>query len=284
MTSYHEKNDALRRYLSSLPHLAVAFSSGVDSTFLLKTAQEVLGDNVMAITAASASFPERERTEALDFCRDNHIRHVICETDELAIPGFRENPKNRCYLCKKVLFSKIQATAAANGFTYVAEGSNTNDLGDYRPGLKAIAELGILSPLRAFDLTKDDIRRLSRDMALPTWHKPSFACLASRFVYGETISEEKLHMVGAAEDYLMANGFTQLRVRIHGTMARLEVMPEDFPRFADAALREKIYDYLKSLGFTYITLDLKGYRQGAMNETLTEGELALYALNTAERK
>ena len=262
----HEKLRKLKEYLSELGSVAVAFSSGVDSTFLLRTAHEVLGDDVIALTARSCSFPGRELKEAEEFCKSEGIRHIIIESEELAIDGFKQNPKNRCYLCKKELFSKMIQTAKEEGIKFVAEGSNLDDNGDYRPGLKAIAELGIKSPLREAGLTKDDIRALSKEMGLKTWDKPSFACLASRFVYGETITEEKLAMVDKAEQLLLDLGFRQVRVRIHGDIARIEILPAEFSKLMEDAVRDKVNSTLKNLGFSYVAMDLEGYRSGSMNE------------------
>ncbi len=258
----------LKEYIASLESVAVAFSGGVDSTLLLKVAHDVLGDKAIAVTASSCSFPERELNEAKKFCTDNNITHIICESEELDIEGFRNNPKNRCYLCKKELFTKILDIAKENNIANIVEGSNLDDMGDYRPGLQAIEELGIKSPLRAVGLSKAEVRELSWELGLKTWDKPSFACLASRFVYGERITPEKLNMVGNAEDLLIALGFKQVRVRIHGDIARIEILPEDFARIIQDDTRTKIYDTLKDLGFSYVTLDLKGYRTGSMNETL----------------
>ena len=183
MKTTQEKYNDLKEYLRSLGSVAVAFSSGVDSTFLLRVAHDVLGDRAIAVTAVSCSFPERERKEAQKFCEENHIRQVLCQSEELDIDGFRSNPKNRCYLCKHELFEKILKIAEENGIAAVAEGSNMDDNGDYRPGLMAVKELGIKSPLRHAELTKAEIRELSKELGLPTWDKQSFACLASRFVY-----------------------------------------------------------------------------------------------------
>lgn len=270
-----EKYKALQEELRAMKSVAVAFSSGVDSTFLLAAAVDTLGkDHVMAVTASSCSFPERERKEAQEFCEKRGIRQVIVVSEELDIEGFRHNPKNRCYLCKHELFEKILAIAEENHLAAVVEGSNMEDNGDYRPGLRAVEELGIKSPLRAAKLTKQEIRELSKRLNLPTWDKQSFACLASRFVYGETISEERLGMVDQAEQLLLDLGFHQVRVRIHGegeaTMARIEVLPQEIAILVEDAKREKIYSYFKEIGFAYVTLDLGGYQMGSMNVGVIE--------------
>ena len=262
------KYTALKEYLAGLGSLAVAFSGGVDSTFLLRVATDVLGDRVIAVTAKSASFPGRELREAQEYCTAQGIRHFVVESEELNIEGFRQNPVNRCYLCKHELFGKILAMAHREGIAYVAEGSNMDDTGDFRPGLKAVAELGVLSPLRSVQLYKEEIRELSKDLGLPTWEKPSFACLASRFVYGEEITEEKLRMVDRAEQLLRDLHFHQLRVRIHGSIARIEVLPDEFSRLVSDEIRSMVVRKLKEFGFSYVTMDLTGYRTGSMNETL----------------
>ncbi|MDR1651872.1 MAG: ATP-dependent sacrificial sulfur transferase LarE [Synergistaceae bacterium] len=263
------KYENLKDYIRSLGSLAVAFSGGVDSTFLLKTARGVLGDRVIAVTARSCSFPERELSEAAVFCASEGITHVICDSEELEIEGFSQNPPNRCYLCKHELFTKIWDAARAHGIDNVADGSNMDDNGDYRPGLIAVAELGVKSPLRSACLCKEEIRVLSRELGLPTWNKQSFACLASRFPYGESITAERLGMVDRAEQALLDLGFRQVRVRHHGDVARIETDEEGFRLFMDKGVREKIYRQFKDAGFVYAALDLMGYRTGSMNETLS---------------
>ena len=263
-----KKYDDLKQMLKDYGSAAVAFSSGVDSTFLLYAAKEALGDKVIAVTAKSCSFPQRELNEAKAFCESHKIRHFIFESEELDIEGFSHNPKNRCYLCKHELFEKIIKIAEDEGIAVILEGSNLDDNGDYRPGLQAVAELGIKSPLRAIGFTKEDIRVLSGNLGLPTWNKQSFACLSSRFVYGETISREKLGMVDKAEQLLLDLGFRQVRVRIHGTMARIEIMPEEFEKLISGEIRSQITETFRNLGFTYVTMDLTGYRTGSMNEVI----------------
>jgi uncharacterized protein len=262
------KLEQLQNYIKELGSVAIAFSSGVDSTFLLKVAHDVLGDKAIAVTARSCSFPKRELDEAKAFCQKEGIRHFICDSEELEIEGFSQNPPNRCYLCKRELFEKIIDIAKENDIKYVAEGSNMDDNGDYRPGLIAVAELEVKSPLRAVGLNKAEIRTLSKELGLPTWDKQSFACLSSRFVYGESITEEKLNMVDKAEQLLLDMGFHQIRVRIHDKLARIEVDPCEFEKLIEKDTREEIVSKFKSYGFTYVSMDLAGYRMGSMNDTL----------------
>lgn len=260
-----EKLRRLQENLKAQDSVAVAFSAGVDSTFLLKVAHDVLGERAFAVTARAVCFPARDSKEAEDFCRAQGVRLHFLDFDQMAVEGFCENPKNRCYLCKRALFSRLIALAKEQGAACVAEGTNADDVGDYRPGLSAIRELGVKSPLLEAGLTKEDIRALSKEMGLSTWDKPSFACLATRFAYGETITETKLAMVGKAEQFLLDRGFRQVRVRLHGEIARIEVEPSDFPLLLRDGAAKEIRDALGRLGFSYVTLDLGGYVTGSMN-------------------
>ncbi len=262
------KKTWLRQALQEMGSVAVAFSSGVDSTFLLKTAFDVLKEQTLAVTIQSHSFPTRELEEAQDFCRREGIRQVIYKFDELQIPGFCENPPDRCYLCKKGFFQTIKKIAGEYGISYVAEGSNVDDESDYRPGRKAIIELGIRSPLLEAGLTKQEIRLLSKEAGIPVWDKPSYACLSSRFAYGERITKEKLAMVEHAEQLLWELGFSQVRVRVHGNLARIETTAEEISRLVLKENRDTVTNRLTMLGFSYVTVDLAGYRMGSMNEVL----------------
>lgn len=261
-----EKYGKLLECLRALESAAVAFSGGVDSALLLYAAKEALKERVIAITAKSTVFPERELKSAREFCEKQNIPHFVIEVNELEIEGFRQNPPNRCYICKKHLFFEIIKTARENNLKHVVEGSNLDDEGDYRPGLLAIKELSVRSPLREAGLRKSDIRAISKALGLPEWGKPSFACLATRFPYGDEITEDKLSMIDRAEQLLLDMGITQVRVRVHGKIARIEALPEEFQKIL--ASREEIYRKFKEIGFDYAALDLLGYRTGSMNERL----------------
>lgn len=265
-----DKHKQLQQYLLDLGSVAIAFSGGVDSTYLLKTAHDVLGDRVIAVTARSCSFPERELKEASDFCVKEGIRHFICDSEELDIEGFSQNPVNRCYLCKNELFTKIKTVANEQGLAFVAEGSNMDDNGDYRPGLLAVQEQGVKSPLRHVGLSKSEIRDLSKELGLSTWNKQSFACLSSRFPYGEQIDAERLTQIDKAEQLLLDMGFHQVRVRYHGDLARIETDTDGFALMSTPENRALIHTAFKEFGFIYVALDLLGYRTGSMNETIKE--------------
>lgn len=264
----HEKLNKLKENIRNMGSLAVSFSGGVDSTFLLKVAADVLGNQALAVTARSSTYPERELKEAETFAKSIGVKHIVIDSEELDIKGYSDNPVNRCYYCKHELFEKIKEVARQNGIRYVSDGSNLDDLGDYRPGMQAAKELEVISPLKAAEMTKDDIRLLSKEMGLPTWNKPAFACLASRFPYGQKITREKLVMVDKAEQFLLDLGFRQVRVRHHGDLARIEVGHGELSRFFNEEFMAKVYDKFKGIGFTYVTLDLKGYRTGSMNEAI----------------
>ncbi len=266
MKDLSEKYEMLLQNLRGMGALAVAYSAGVDSTFLLAAAREALGENVLALTAVTAALPRREVSEARDFAAGLGVRHELVEVDALAVPAFRDNAPDRCYHCKKHIFSALRSHARAAGFPHLAEGSNLDDDLDYRPGHRAITELGVLSPLREAELTKAEIRALSERMGLATAAKPSFACLASRVPYGEAITAEKLRRIDAAEEVLRGLGFGQYRVRSHGDLARIEVPEGELERLF--ACRREIRAALTDLGFVYVTMDLQGFQSGSMNKAL----------------
>ncbi len=267
-TSTLTKLKQLQQIVKELKSCAVAYSGGVDSTFLIKVAYDTLGKNALAVTATSSTYPQREFEDAKRFVRSIGIPHVIIHSEELDIAQFSGNPPDRCYYCKKELFWKIQQIAKERHLNAVLDGSNADDAFDYRPGAKARNELGVRSPLKEVGLTKQEIRDLSASMHLNSAEKPQFACLASRFPYGVKITKERLKQVESAEEYLFSLGIKQSRVRYHDHIARIEVTTDDFPIILTHA--KQIMKCFKTLGFTYITLDLEGYRTGSLNEVLNK--------------
>lgn len=264
-----QKRERLTEILREMGGCVIGFSGGVDSTFLFAFAARILGERALAVTATSETYPERELSEARELAARIGGRHRVIVSEELDVPGFSENPKNRCYFCKKELFGKLSAIAEEEGLRLVVDGSNVDDRGDYRPGRQAAAELGVRSPLDEAGFTKEEIRELSKALDLPTWNKPSFACLSSRFPSGVAITPEKLAQVGRAEEGLRELGFRVVRVRHHGDVARLELGPAEFEA-ATNGRRDAVLACVKGAGYAYAALDLQGYRTGAMNEVLGE--------------
>ncbi len=260
-----EKQWQLEEDIKRMSSLCVAFSAGVDSTFLLASAKKALGDKAIAVTVRSSMYMKREHKEAVAFTKKMGIKHIMLDADEYSIKEFVENGKERCYYCKYAIFSKIKEVAKKYGIEYVADGSNLDDDNDFRPGMRAIKELRVESPLKKVGLSKQEIRDLSKEMGLFTWDKPAFACLASRIPYGMPITREKLEMVEKAEEYLMDLGFKQFRVRHHGELARIEVLPDERRKFFDEQTLDDITRAYKEIGFKYVTMDLEGYRMGSLN-------------------
>jgi len=260
---------ALYERLATLPSLIVAYSGGVDSAFLAWAATRALGDRALSVTAESASYPERHRAMALAIARDFGLRHEIVRTTEIEQPAYRANNPDRCYHCKHELYTRLTSLASARGIAAVADGSNADDRGDYRPGRRAAREFGVISPLDEVGLTKDDIRALSREAGLPTWDEPASACLSSRIPYYSEVSEEKLRTIEQAEDALRDLGFRVLRVRHHGDVARIELAKDEMRRLFEEDRHARADAALRALGFKYVAIDLKGYRLGSLNEGLT---------------
>jgi uncharacterized protein len=267
--SLNSKMTKLQSLLCEMEQVVVAFSGGVDSTFLLRVASDCLGsENVIALTATSPTYPEFEFRQACELAREIGVEQIVIESNELEIPGFADNPPRRCYHCKYELFSLCLKKAEERGFATVLDGSNLDDMGDYRPGRDAVKELEIRSPLLEAGLGKEDIRALSRELGLKTWDKQAFACLSSRFPYGTKITVERLRQIDSCETFLRESGFKNYRVRYHDEIARIEVAPEEIQRLLDEQLRASLIDAFKEAGFTFVTLDLQGYRTGSMNATL----------------
>ena len=265
-----EKLDRLKTLLKQAESVLIAFSGGVDSTFLLRVACDTLGpEKVIALTATSPTYPLHEFEESQRLAASFGVRQIVVESNELEIEGFSQNPPDRCYHCKRELFSLCKDEAVRRGFQVILDGSNKDDLSDYRPGRQAAQELEVRSLLIEADLGKDDIRALSRALGLKTWNKQPFACLSSRFPYGTEITAERLKTIDTCESFLRDRGFQTYRVRYHETIARIELAEQDIPRLLESALRREIIETFKAAGFTYVTLDLQGYRSGSMNETLT---------------
>lgn len=273
MSVIDEKLGQLRVILGEMDGLVLGYSGGVDSTFLAAVATDVLKDRAVSVIASSETYPSSEVRDAEEIAVNLGLNLVKIDTDELENENYTKNTPERCYFCKTELFGKLIGIANELGICWVADGSNIDDLGDYRPGSRAASELGIRSPLKEAGFTKDEIREASRKLGLPTSDKPAFACLASRIPYGARIEREVLKKLDEAEGFLKGLGFRQVRVRHHGTIARIEVEPEDIPRLAALELRQSVTDKFKKLGYTYTTIDMNGYRTGSMNAVLKPSEV-----------
>jgi len=265
-----EKLELLKTGLKKYKSAVIAFSGGVDSTFLARIAKDVYGDNLLLITATSSTYPFYELDEAKSLAQLLGVKHKIIVSEEIDIPGYAENPPDRCYYCKSELFGKIKYISTKDGFEAVLDGSNADDLKDFRPGMKAKQEKGVISPLADAGFTKMDIRRFSAELNLPTAGKQSYACLASRFPYGEKITKVKLDRLGSAEFEVRKLGFTQFRIRSHENLARFEFIPSEMDKAW--SIKDKLTEICLKSGFNYVTIDLKGYRTGSMNEVLSESD------------